>query len=148
MTPATGPVGHGATVADAMIHSPKVSPPATTVAQAREQFRDDHVHAVLLVDGGKLVAIVERADIGAAPPGRPARLTGRLAGRVTAPDADLGAAWQAMTTHRRRRLAVVDDRGVLLGLLCLKRSGLGFCSDTDVSARADERCDVTTRTGT
>lgn len=48
-------------------------------------------------------------------------------------------AWRAMTTYGRRRRAVIDDRGLLLGLLCLKHTGLGFCSDADVRARADER---------
>lgn len=50
-------------------------------------------------------------------------------------------------TARSRRLAVIDDHGMLLGLLCLKRTGLGFCSDTDVQARADERRNPATRTG-
>ncbi len=34
-----------------------------------------------------------------------------------------------------RRLAVVDDNGLLMGLLCLKRKLTGFCSDADVAAR-------------
>jgi CBS domain-containing protein len=127
-----------ATVADAMIRFPKVCGLQTTTAQVREQFRDDHVHAVLVVDNGRLVAVVERPDIGTAPPELPAHLLGRLPGRVTTPDADLDATRHAMTA-RRRRLAVIDDRGILLGLLCLKRTGLGFCSDADVQARADER---------
>ena len=37
------------------------------------------------------------------------------------------------------RLAVVDPHGVLLGLLCLKRSRRGFCSAEDVAARERER---------
>jgi len=130
--------GSGATVADAMIRYPKICGPETTVAQVREQFRDDHVHAVLVVDNGKLVAVVERPDISAAPPDLPARLLGKLGDRVTKPDADLEATRHTMV-ERRRRLAVIDDNGLLLGLLCLKRSGLGFCSDADVQARADER---------
>ena len=43
---------------------------------------------------------------------------------------------RAMLAAGGRRLAVVDHRLRLLGLLCLKRSGLGFCSDRDVAARA------------
>jgi CBS domain-containing protein len=138
-------VSSRATVVDAMIRSPKVCGLETTVAQVREQFRDDHVHAVLVVDNGRLVAVVERPDIAAAAPELPAHLLGRLSGRVTGPDADLDAVRQAMTA---RRLAVVDDRGILLGLLCLKRTGLGFCSDADVAARADERRNRTTTTDT
>lgn len=144
MTSVCASAVHGATVADAMVRSPKVSGPDPTVAQVRDQFRDDLVHAVLIVADGKLVAVVERPDLSAAPPDLPARLIGRLAGRVTAPDADLAPTWQAMTRTGRRRLAVVDGHGRLLGLLCLKRTGLGFCSDTDVQARADERRDTAT----
>jgi CBS domain-containing protein len=146
MTPASEHANSRATVADAMIHSPKICGPATTVAHAREQFRNDHVHAVLVVDNGQLVAVVERPDINSAPPDLPARLTGRLHGRVTTPDADLEATRRAMTTHQRRRLAIIDDGGTLLGLLCLKRTGTGFCSDADVQARADEGRNLATRT--
>jgi len=35
----------------------------------------------------------------------------------------------------RRRLAVVDGEGRLVGLLCLKASGSGFCSNEDVASR-------------
>ncbi|XVQ14725.1 CBS domain-containing protein [Spirillospora sp. CA-255316] len=127
------------TVADAMVRAPKVCGPATTVAQARAVLRDDHVHAVLVVDGGHLVSVVERPDLDSQPADSPARLAGRLHDRVTAPDADLDTTWRSMTKARRRRLAVVDEGGRLLGLLCLKRTGLGFCSDADVQARAEER---------
>lgn len=126
-------------VADAMVHAPKVSGPATTVAQVREMFQDDHAHAALIVDDGELLAVVERPDVSSSLPHVPARLTGRLRGRVVSPGADLDSTWRAMTARRRRRLAVVDDHQRLLGLLCLKRTELGFCSDADVQARADER---------
>jgi len=33
--------------------------------------------------------------------------------------------------------AVVDDRGILLGLLCLKKDGTGYCSDDGVQRRAE-----------
>jgi hypothetical protein len=49
------------------------------------------------------------------------------------------ATWAGMVARGRRRLAVVDDRGLLVGLLCLKRSGRGFCSAADVAARARDR---------
>ena len=38
-----------------------------------------------------------------------------------------------------RRLAVVDRDGTLLGLMCLKRTRTGFCSDEDVASRAQSR---------
>ena len=43
---------------------------------------------------------------------------------------------RAMTTAGRRRAAVTSADGRLLGLLCLKASRAGFCSDQDVRARA------------
>jgi CBS domain-containing protein len=127
------------TTADAMIHFPRICGPATTVAQVRELFRDDHLHAVLVADAGELVSVVERPDISAAPPNAPARWSGRLRERTTGPSADLEATRRAMTACQRRRLAVIDDHGMLLGLLCLNRTGLGFCSDADVRARAADR---------
>jgi CBS-domain-containing membrane protein len=129
-----------APVAGAMIRHPKVCGPATTTGQAREWLRDDHVHAVLVVDAGQLVAVVERSDLTTTTPSDvPARLIGRLRGRVIGPGADLEFTRHAMLVMRRRRLAVIDHRGMLLGLLCLKRTGDGFCSDADVQARIDER---------
>ena len=44
-----------------------------------------------------------------------------------------------MSATSSRRLAVVDDDHRLLGLLCLKRSGSGFCSDDDVISRRRAR---------
>lgn len=134
----------GRTVADGMIRAPKVCGPESTVAQARDILRNDHVHAVLITEGADLVSVVERPDLDTRPANLPARLTGRLDGRVIGPDADLEAVRRSMRNTGRRRLAVIDEHGRLLGLLCLKRTGRGFCSDTDVRARADERRTTTT----
>jgi CBS domain-containing protein len=126
-------------VADAMLRDPKVLGPATTIAQARAFFADGHVHAALIVERGRLLAVVEPLDlVGDLAADGPAVAVGRLRGRVAAPGADLAAAWDAMALAARRRLAVVDERGDLLGLLCLKRSGTGFCSEDDVRARAED----------
>jgi CBS domain-containing protein len=126
----------GTAVAAAMLRRPKVCEPSTTVGHARAMFADDHVHALLVVSAGVLLAVVERPDLEGAADGEPAVGRGRLLGRVVGPDADLHTTWSAMTG---RRLAVVDTRGALLGLLCLKRSGRGFCSAEDVAARERER---------
>lgn len=134
------PLLRGASVSDAMIRSPKLLGPATTIAQIHAFFDDDHVHAALLVDRGRLLAVVEPVDLVGSPPATsPAITIGSLRGRVIRPDADLATTWETMTALARRRLAVVDSRGNVIGLLCMKRSGLGFCSDADVQARADER---------
>ncbi|WP_427891850.1 CBS domain-containing protein [Kribbella sp. GL6] len=126
----------GRTVADAMVRRPKLLGAATTVAEAHDFFADEHVHCALIVADRKLLAVVERSDLTSSAPNLAAVTLGSLDARVVRPDADLAATWEAMVTLRRRRLAVIDDDGNCLGLLCLKRSGAGFCSDTDVEARA------------
>jgi CBS domain-containing protein len=126
-----------------MIRSPKLLGPETTIAQVRVFFDDDHVHAALIVDRDRLLAVVEPFDlIGSPPADSPAARAGRLSGRISRPDADLATTWETMAALDRRRLAVVDSRGVLLGLLCLKRTGLGFCSDANVRSRAEDRSTV------
>ena len=50
--------------------------------------------------------------------------------------ASLAEVRRAMNTAGRRRAAVTSADGRLLGLLCLKASQAGFCSDQDVRARA------------
>lgn len=128
-----------ATVADAYLKSPKIHQPDMSAGAARAFFTDDHVHALLLVRDGVLVAVVERDDLAGVPDSARARAVGSLAGRVIGPDEDLEATRLVMAAQHRRRLAVVDQRGLLLGLLCLKRHGRGFCSSEDVAAREAER---------
>lgn len=128
-----------AVVADVMLRSPKLCGTDTTVGQAREHLFDQHVHALLVVEGGVLVAVVERADLPGAAAADPVWPLGRLAGRVVAAGDDLARATRTMAEQGRRRLAVVDGDGRLVGLLCRKRSGLGFCSDDGVAARAAGR---------
>lgn len=140
------PIAPDLTVADAMISRPKVFGPDVTVAELATFFADDHVHLALIVGtdpAGRLLATVVRDDLTApaysgntADDHRPARLIGRLAGRVVSPNAALAPVAQHLSDSGRRRLAVVADDGTLVGLLCRKRSGRGFCSDADVLARS------------
>lgn len=127
------------TVAHAHLRTPKVHGPDVSVGAARAFFTDGHVHALLLVEAGVLVAVVERDDLVGVPDGARARTVGTLAGRVAGPADDLEATRRAMAARGQRRLAVVDEQGVLLGLLCLKRHGRGFCSAADVAAREADR---------
>lgn len=140
-TDAAWPPAETACVADAVVRAPKLCGPDTTVADVRALFADEHVHAALVVaePGTRLLAVVERADLAALPPDFPAARAGTLRGRVVAPTAPLPPTHDAMVRAGRRRLAVTDASGALVGLLCLKRSGLGFCSDADVVARGAER---------
>ena len=126
------------TVADAMIQAPKISGPEATVRDMKAQFENDHVHAVLIVDSGVLLAVVERSDLDRSTnDGASALSVGRLSGRVVTGDHSLQAAHRWMTGSCTRRLAVVDEDGRLVGLLCLKRDGRGFCSSADLQSRQE-----------
>jgi len=122
-----------------MVTVPDVHGPSATVGQLRRFFEDDHVHIALLVEDGTLVGTVERADlIAAASDTQPALAVAVLEGRTTGPEDVLSDVLAAMRRTGRRRLAVTSESSMLLGLLCLKARGHGFCSDEDVAARGDD----------
>jgi CBS-domain-containing membrane protein len=127
-------------VANAMVTICKTHGPETRLTEIRRLFNDDHVHMALIVaSDGQLLTTIERADLREAIPGSiPARHLGTIADRVISPHQSLEYAMAALKWGHRRRLAVIDDSGRLLGLLCLKRHGDGFCSDEGVRQRAAE----------
>jgi CBS domain len=126
-------------VAQAMVTNPKVFGPGLSRSDLDQLFADDHVHAALVVHDGQLITVIQRTDLeDSLPDANPCSL-GTLTGRVVAPDAPLAAVHARMRREQRRRLAVIDESGRLLGLLCLKKSGTGFCSDADVRSRELER---------
>jgi predicted transcriptional regulator len=128
------------TVGDAALRNAKICEADVSVAQARRLFVDDHVHMALLVEQGRLVTTIERDDVPQHVLGETsARGFGRLTGRTIGPEVSLQDALDQMRRGSHRRLAVVGQNGSFLGLLCLKRSGDGFCSDADVCARAVAR---------
>jgi hypothetical protein len=128
------------TVAEVMLKTPVRHPLLATVGEIQDFFRDDHVHAALIVSpAGYLKAVVERDDLaGGQALDAAAAPLGRLAGRTVPAAASLAEVRQAMTAAGRRRAAVISADGALLGLLCLKASRAGFCSDQDVRARAQD----------
>jgi hypothetical protein len=126
----------GVTVADCVVTHPTVHDYRTTVGELRALFLDDHIHMALLLDGRRLVTAVERADLAAGVSDEArASLVGTLIGRAVDPRAPAAATLASMRASGRRRLAVTLDDGTLVGLLCLKASGDGFCSDVDVANR-------------
>jgi CBS domain-containing protein len=128
------------TVADVMVRRPKLCAEDSTAGDVRRLFADDHVHAILVVSGTRLLTVIDRADLRPeTPDASPAMRLGCLTGRVIAPTAPADATLQQMITASRRRLAVAGEDWTLLGLLCLKRSGTGFCSDEDVRERQRDR---------
>ena len=125
-------------VADAMVTCPKTHSPETGLEKVRAFFEDDHHHMALIVaPDGRLVTTIERSDLAAATPDSAliAKL-GTLIGRTAGPADSLAAATATLLRAGRRRLAVVDDSGRLLGLLCLKKDGTGYCSDEGIRERA------------
>ena len=65
---------------------------------------------------------IERSDLAEATPvARCAAELGTLVGRTVAPSQAVAAARETLLHEGRRRLAVVDASGRLLGLLCMKR---------------------------
>jgi hypothetical protein len=126
----------GVTVADHVVTHPAVHDCGTTVGELRALFLDDHIHMALLLDGQRLVSAVEREDLEAGlADGVPAGPLGTLIGRTVTPGKHAAATLAWMRANGRRRLAVVSEGGTLLGLLCLKANGRGFCSDRDVASR-------------
>src|SRR5919206_425323 len=69
----------------------------------------------------------------------PALPLARLTDRTVAPEVPLADVHELLLRTGRRRLAVVDGAGRLLGLLCLKRRRTGYCSDAGVAERARSR---------
>lgn len=125
-------------VSDAMITIPKVHPPDVALDEIRALFEDDHVLMALIVAAdGRLLTTIDRTDLLAAGSGStPVSQLGTLAGRTVGPSTNLSSATAKLLRDGKRRLAVVDGHGRLVGLLCLKRDGTGFCTDEGVRARA------------
>jgi CBS-domain-containing membrane protein len=125
-------------VADVMVTRPKTHGPGSRLAEIEAFFEDDHVHMALIVaPGGRLVTTIERPDLAdATSSGTQVAALGTLAGRTAGPADSLAAATATLVRERRRRLAVVDESGRLLGLLCLKKDQSGYCSDEGIRARA------------
>jgi CBS-domain-containing membrane protein len=125
-------------VADAMITRPTTHGIGSSVSDIARFLADDHVHLALIVTpDGLLVTTIDRADLAAVarPAGQTAAASGRLAGRTVSPSDNLDTVTAWMTQTAQRRAAVVDDSGRLLGLLCMKKTGTGFCSDQDIRQR-------------
>lgn len=127
----------GPTVLDVVVRWPKTMPPDATVAQARAALADDHVHMLLITAEGRLVGTLVRSDLSPElPDDAPAIDGASLKGRTVGPEVSPDEVLALLVSRGQRRLAVVADDGSLLGLLCLKRTLTGFCSDADVVTRA------------
>lgn len=121
------------TVAEAMLRQPTVHPADLTVGEARATFAaHPKTHLLLLVRDDVLVAAVTRDDLDGAAEDVAAAQVGSLAGRTTGAEVPVEELRAAMAGSGLRRIAVVDNASHLLGLLCLKASLSGFCTDDGV----------------
>jgi CBS domain-containing protein len=123
------------TVAEVMLRNPTVHPADLTIGMARAAFdASPKTHMLLLAHDRVLVSTVVRADVGGdVDPGALAIGAGTLHERTVGPGALLEPTHADMRNRGVRRLAVADDSGRLRGLLCLKRSLTGFCTDDGVA---------------
>ena len=131
-------------VRDVMLRNPKVMNALVSIEEARAVLTNYHVHMVLLTEGSTLVGTLVRTDLPQANDGSgqgscPAMAWSTLRDRTTAPGACADGVQGLLIERGLRRLAVVNDDHTLLGLMCLKRSRTGFCSDEDVASRAPSR---------
>ena len=121
---------------------PDVLAASATVGEARAALAGGHKHLALVVDdSGTLLTTLDHADLARAsvlPPSTAASTLGTLVGRTVPADLPHADVTAALVARGSRRLAVVDDAGRLVGLVCLKRSGRGFCTDADVSDRRSD----------
>ncbi|MFY0405825.1 hypothetical protein [Solicola sp. PLA-1-18] len=135
-----GAVPDRRTVGEAMLTGPATHGPDVTVEAAWTALADPHRHLLLLVSGHRLVGTLDRGDLEAAgSPSEPALRHATLVDRTVGVHEPLAVVHAEMVVRGQRRRAVVDAEGRLLGLLCLKSSGSGFCSDDGVAARRWER---------
>jgi CBS-domain-containing membrane protein len=131
----------GLRVGDVMVTRPKTHGPESGLEKIVAFFSDEHVHMALIVaEDGRLVTTIERPDLAARPGSAAVAGLGTLIGRTAGPADLLSAATATLLRKGRRRLAVVDDSGRLLGLLCLKEDGTGYCSDEGIRARQAAAC--------
>lgn len=126
------------TVDVAVLRRPKTLPAGASVIDVR-RLLGDHVHAALLVDGTRLVGVVVRDDLEGAADQDAALPLSRLEERAVLTGTPLADAQALLARAGLRRVAVVDAAGDLVGLLCRKRRGDGFCTDAGVAARQRER---------
>lgn len=124
-----------------MLRNPTVHRADLTVGEARAAFEASaKQRLLLLVADGRLVSTVSRDDLAGVYDGaRPAAEVGTLDGRTIAPDVPLDEVMAHMESRGLRRIAVVEADLQLIGLLCLKRSLTGFCTDEGVAEMRRER---------
>jgi predicted transcriptional regulator len=118
-------------VRDVMVRRPKTLPVQTTVAELRAHFENPRVRTALLADAGRFAGAIAPEELPPeAPGGDPARDHARTDLPTVGPEATMAEAMQLLDDRGDNRLIVLGEDGeTLVGLLCLDRTGAGFCVD-------------------
>jgi CBS domain-containing protein len=126
----------GTKVREVMTQRPRSVTPQTPVNEVAELMAADDVGAIPVVDGERLVGIVTDRDIvvraiaeGKDTRGMPASEVSSRELVTVDPEDDLSDALKLMSQHQVRRLAVVDERERLVGVV----------SQADVALSAKEK---------
>ena len=106
-----------------MITEPVTVSPTTSIADALAVMARFHISGIPVTDeSGRLVGIVTNRDLRFQPPsGRPVSEVMTTTGLVTAPEGTtLDQAREVLARHRVEKLPIVDDQGLLRGLITVK----------------------------
>lgn len=134
-------------VQSVMLTTPDVLPATATVGDVRHFLASQRTHLALIAGAQQLITTITPEDLDPElDDAAPAASVGTTAGRTTTPNASVRAVASEMIRERQRRRVVLDDDGVLVGLLCLNRRGDGFCRDDDVHAHRTESAESACQT--
>lgn len=113
-------------VRDLMVRDVKFCSPETNLAAVAEKFWKDGCGSLPVVENGRVIGMITDRDICIALGTRNLRAADTLVKDValpklfySRPDDDIHSALSTMSAQKVRRLPVVDDQAVLLGILCM-----------------------------
>jgi CBS domain-containing protein len=114
----------GTKVQDVMTERPRAVTPLTTAAEAAQAMATEDVGALPVVDESRIVGIVTDRDLtvrvmaqGLDPQTTPVGAVATTELVTVRPGDDLDTALHLMAVHQVRRLAVVDEGDVVVGVL-------------------------------
>ena len=122
-------------VRDAMTEDPRSIGPSTSVVEAAQLMRDEHIGSLPITDGDTLVGVITDRDITTRVVAEAADLATTSVGDVSSqdlisvqPDKELEEALQLMARHQVRRLPVVEN-GRLVGIVAQADIALTLSGD-------------------